>query len=150
MEDTEKRMYAMIIKDWIYTNSIADPILAQVPLIKNPSYQPPKPITLNTNYNKLLPTLSSSVIPPKLNLSESDLENWTKEIEEMKTNRSELNASEDIQGFKDWIKLQQLKIAPGFSFEGIMTPNKAEIQEKGTKQGAEINELDKVFGKTTI
>lgn len=140
----------MTIKDWIYTNSIADPILAQVPLIKNPSYQPPKPITLNTNYNKLLPTLSSSVIPPKLNLTESELQNWTKEIEEMKTKISELNTSEDIQSFKDWTKLQQLKIAPGFSFEGIMTPYKAEIQEKDTKQEAEINELDEVFGKTTI
>lgn len=134
----------------IYTNPVADPILAQVPLIKNPSYQPPKPITLNTNYNKLLPTLTSSVIPPKLNLTEFDIQSWTKEIEEMKTKSSELTTSEDIKGFKDWIKLQQLRIAPGFSFEGIMTPNKAEIQEKSTTQEAEINELDKVFGKTTI
>lgn len=120
-----------------------------MPLIKNPSYQPPKPITLNTNYSKLIPTLAASVQPPKLNLTELDLQNWAKEIEEMKNDRLKIANGESVTEFQDWIKKQQIKIAPGFSFDGVMTPNKAENQSPEL-QDAEVNELDKVFGKTTI
>ena len=29
---------------------------------QNPAFQPPRPITLSNNYNKLIPTLSSTVV----------------------------------------------------------------------------------------
>ncbi|KAI5954514.1 hypothetical protein KGF54_002289 [Candida jiufengensis] len=101
-----------------------DPILKQVPLIKNPSYQPPKAITLNTNYNKLLPSLSSTVIPPQLKVSEDDINNWINELNEFKrklnANNDETN---DTYEYKNWINEQSNKVAPGFSYD-ILKPKK--------------------------
>ncbi|CAK9437268.1 uncharacterized protein LODBEIA_P16460 [Lodderomyces beijingensis] len=98
-----------------------DPILKQVPLIKNPSYQQPKAITLNANYNKLLPTLSATAIPPKLKINGDELNSWseklTSEIVKIETE------AEKSQVYEAWIKEQTTKVAPGFDFN-VMTPQR--------------------------
>ncbi|ODV80066.1 uncharacterized protein CANTADRAFT_339401 [Suhomyces tanzawaensis NRRL Y-17324] len=131
-----------------------DPILKQVPLVKNPSFQPPKPVTLKTNYAKLIPTLSKSSVPPKINLSEDDLRKWLNEIQALKAKVANLEdpSDLDVQKYEEWVQLQQAKVAPGFySFEGVMQPSKREIvPEKVVLEDQEVNELDKVFGKSTI
>lgn len=118
--------------------TVADTTLKQVPLIKNPLYQPPKAVTLNTNYNKLIPTLTKSV-PPKVNISQDQLGQWRDDIEALKK-RAE---APDLAEYTAWIAEQQLKVAPGFDFGGVMTPSRK-------SPPPELNELDKVFGKTSI
>lgn len=83
-------------------------------------------------------------------MTEDDLRRWSTEIENTKSARSELLNDTDIKQFENWIKRQQLKIAPGFSFDSVMKPSKAEIQDDDSTHDTEVNELDKVFGKTTI
>ncbi|KAL6454573.1 hypothetical protein SBY92_004040 [Candida maltosa Xu316] len=132
-----------------------DSILKQVPLIKNPSYQPPKPVTLNTNYNKLIPTLSNTVVPPKLNISENEVNSW---LEEIRWLRDKVRKEQEEKGAKakydKWIHDQSIKTAPGFDFS-IMQPHKpppptTTTQTKEVKQDDGVNELDKIFGKTTL
>ncbi|KAK6459984.1 hypothetical protein DFJ63DRAFT_257104 [Scheffersomyces coipomensis] len=135
-----------------------DPILKQVPLIKNPSYQTPKSITLKTNYGKLIPTLSNTVIPPNINITDADIQKWVDELESIK---SKIVSNPESEKFKEWISLQKIKVAPGFeSFEGVMQPRKnvsstvtSPIQQNSEliddkKDGEqEVNEIDKLFGK---
>ncbi|KAI5962211.1 uncharacterized protein KGF55_003287 [Candida pseudojiufengensis] len=98
-----------------------DPILKQVPLIKNPSYQPPKAITLNTNFNKLLPTLSNTVVPPQLKITDDDINEWVKELNEFKKNL--VTDSKNGTDLKKWINEESNKVAPGFSYD-ILKPTK--------------------------
>ncbi|CAH2353839.1 hypothetical protein CLIB1423_12S04104 [[Candida] railenensis] len=126
-----------------------DPVLMQVPLIRNPSYLPPKAITLNLNYGKLLPTLTKSVVPPKVNISEGELRKWEKDIEAVKLRFEKADSAEQIR-YQEWVKRKQTQIAPGFdSMGGIMMPSRVEKTEEVTK-AEEINELDALFGKTSI
>ena len=119
-----------------------------MPLIKNPSYQPPKPITLNTNYSKLIPSLSSTSIPPKINLSEAELQQWSQEIDDLKNKVKTEDG--DVDEFENWVKSQQNKVAPGFnSFEGVMKPSKVASPKEVEVQPV-LNELDKAFGNTSI
>lgn len=97
-------------------------MLQQVPLIRNPQFQPPKTVTLNANYSKLLATLPTTVVPPQMNLSKPDLENWIAKLEEIELTFLDLESSkEDIDKYTEWVKSQQRKVAPGFNFD-IMTP----------------------------
>lgn len=113
-----------------------------MPLIKSPSYQPPKPITLNTNYEKLIPTLYKSVIPPKISLSDKDILNW---LDEMNSWKEEINQSlSKDDAFKAWLNKQQLSIAPGFD-SSIMKPAKIDHNKLD-----DVNELDQLFGKAKI
>ncbi|KAI3405911.2 hypothetical protein KGF56_001130 [Candida oxycetoniae] len=91
------------------------------PLIKNPLYQPPKAITLNVSYNKLIPTLSSTVVPPKLKMTKEDVNSWCTELEQ----EIEKNKSFNLQAeaYTSWLKEQSTKVAPGFEYT-IMTPSK--------------------------
>jgi hypothetical protein len=133
-----------------------DELLKQVPLVKSPSYQPPKPVTLNTNYEKLIPQLYKSVVPPKFNLTQQDITNWFEEVNLWKARVSIDKSDEDISNFNLWLQKQQLSIAPGYhSVDGIMTPHKVEkvespTQEQGQTMLPQMNELDRVFGNTTL
>lgn len=118
---------------------LADEILKRVPLIKNPLFQTPKSITLNNNYNQLLPKLSNSK-PPKINLSSQDLENWISDIEKLK---KDYEKHDDT--YTQWLKQQKLMIAPGL--DSIITPTHKEIKEDHTN---DVNDLDKIFGKARI
>lgn len=128
---------------------LADPILRQVPLINNPAFQPPKAITLNANYDVLIPTLSNTVVPPKINLADEEIQAWLRDIKSTEFQiQNAIENDEDVKKYKQWIKTQQIKVAPGFSFDGVMQPHKQEV--KVLKNEEEVNELDKVFGKTSI
>lgn len=129
----------------------------QVPLIRNPAFQPPKAITLNQNYSKLLPTLTASVVPPKINLSKDELESWIEELNRLKDDKfDESNDLVEINKFKQWVKDKQTKVAPGFDTSGgVMVPARLERKvEPEIKENDDIdqkvNELDRVFGKTVI
>ncbi|KAM9926660.1 hypothetical protein OXX59_003047 [Metschnikowia pulcherrima] len=101
-----------------------DPLLQQVPLIRNPAFQPPRPITLNADYGKLLSTLPMSVVPPKAAISRDELDAWKRDLE--KVEKDGLNPEkreEEIKVYKDWLSGVQRKVAPGFSFD-VMTPRK--------------------------
>lgn len=143
-------------------------------MIKNPSYQPPKAITLKHNYNKLIPTLSNSVIPPKINLTENDIKSWIESIEQQRSSISNTEKdNNDVMNYKNWTTLQQRKVAPGFNFESIMTPSSniiPIIAQNDSVSGGDrdsdntndksndnindnedtSNELDKLFGKVSI
>lgn len=129
-------------------------MLRQVPLIKCPAFQPPKPITLNTNYEKLIPTLYKSVVPPKISLSDQDIVNW---LDDMNGWKEKLNRSLDKNAeFDTWLQKQQLSIAPGFD-SSIMKPmvkkSDKEVNEKNegvNEKSDKINELDQLFGETKI
>ncbi|QFZ27151.1 hypothetical protein EJF18_30109 [Clavispora lusitaniae] len=99
-----------------------DPFLQQVPLIRNPAFQPPKPVSLNTNYGKLLATLPGSVIPPKVALKKEELEQWIEQLKNIKQNNlhSESQTQASVN-YTQWLKKSQMKVAPGFDFDG-MTP----------------------------
>lgn len=136
---------------YILLTQVADPVLKQVPLIKNPSFQPPKPVTLNTNYTKLLPSLSNTVKPPKLSLTKQDLQHWVESIEQLKPsydNSSDINVSL-IKQYQAWLDLARLKVAPGFN-SSIMTPQKKPESNQASEQNDDTNELDKIFGKTKL
>lgn len=139
------------------TNNLADPILMQVPLIKNPLYQPPRAITLNTNYNKLLPTLSTSVIPPKVNLTGQTIQEWKNDIETIKNDKFDLTRNAKIiDDFNNWVKEKQLRVAPGYDYSPgrVMVPGRVEKPHAEVldtiKELDPVNELDVVFGKTQI
>lgn len=115
-----------------------------MPLLKNPAFQPPKPVSLNTNYAKLIPNLPNSVVPPKLNITEADVESWGKEIEDFKKDHFDTEAEKAaVKKYQDWLKSVQRKVAPGFSNQ-IMTPtsagNQKEKQDKDDKK-SETGEL---------
>lgn len=130
--------------------TLADPVLMQVPLIRNPSYQPPKAITLNLNYGKLLPTLAKSVVPPKVNLTQEELKKWEKEVESVKQRHEQEESANSVK-YQEWVKKKQTQIAPGFdSMGGIMMPHRVEKQEKSAKPAEPVNELDVLFGKTSL
>lgn len=95
-----------------------------MPLIKNPSFQPPKPVTLNANYAKALAALPGSVLPPKVNVTEEDMKKWTAELEVLREKYFGKEATErEIAVYENWLTQLQRKIAPGFNFE-VMTPSK--------------------------
>lgn len=105
-------------------------MLQQVPLIKNPKFQPPRPITLDTNYAKLIPSLPHTVYPPKLNMTAEDIDKWIGELEmfyQARLDRNVLDGKRLV--FYDWLALVKRKVAPGYSFD-VMTPVTRETQEK--------------------
>lgn len=95
-------------------------------------------MSLNTNYAKLIPNLPNSVVPPKLNITEADVESWGKEIEDFKKDHFDTEAEKAaVKKYQDWLKSVQRKVAPGFSNQ-IMTPtsagNQKEKQDKDDKK----------------
>ncbi|RCK62748.1 hypothetical protein Cantr_09227 [Candida viswanathii] len=155
----------------MYDTDKPDSILKQVPLIRNPIYQPPKPVTLNTNYSKLIPTLSSTVVPPKLNISQDEITSWLDEIRTLRDKvKKEQAENEKSDKYKTWVRDQTTKVAPGFNYS-VMQPHKPIVHlEKSLKidnddegqrddddnddddndKDYAVNELDKLFGKTTL
>lgn len=142
----------------MYDTDKPDSILKQVPLIRNPIYQPPKPVTLNTNYNKLIPTLSSTVVPPKLNVSHDEITDWLEEIRSLRDKVKKEQAENDkSEKYKKWVHDQSTKVAPGFNYT-VMKPHKQErnLQKEDNdydndkSKDYSINELDKLFGKTIL
>lgn len=73
----------------------------------------------------------------------------------------------DVNEYKEWVHKQTIKVAPGFNY-GIMQPHKTELLvsegnlldaesneqlddvDKDDNGDDDVNELDKVFGKTAI
>ncbi|EGV63393.1 hypothetical protein PSN45_004328 [Yamadazyma tenuis] len=129
-----------------------DPVLQKVPLIKSPLFQPPKPVTLNANYSKLISSLSSTVKPPKLNVSKQDLQGWISEIESLKPdfdNSSPTNIAQ-IKEYKEWLHQQKLKVAPGFD-STVLTPGVRDSGSTNSKNAEPpTNELDKVFSHLNL
>lgn len=150
-------------------------------MIRNPIYQPPKPVTLNTNYNKLIPTLSNTVIPPKLNIAQDEITSWLEEIRSLRDKvKKEQSENEKSEKYKTWVHDQTTKVAPGFNYT-VMQPHKPIVHQditlilnnndndndddddnddndyddsdeeiNGKPKDYEVNELDKLFGKTTL
>lgn len=120
----------------------------QVPLVRNPQYHPPKAVTLNLNYNKMLPTLAKSVVPPKVTLTREDLTNWRQQTEQHRATFDVAKNDEAVARFEEWLIQKRRQVAPGFDADGgVMTPKKERV---GEPRHEEINELDKVFGRTSI
>lgn len=94
-----------------------------MPLIKNPAYIPPKPVSLNDNYDMLLPKLNKS-IPPKIGLGQADIDAW---LETMNQWREKVKVTNDDL-FVNWINDQKQKIAPGL--DSVITPKKLEKLEQ--------------------
>lgn len=90
-----------------------------MPLIRNPSFQPPKAITLNSNYAKLLATLPSTVMPPKMTLTRENLEAWIADLERV---RADIGGKSEVEQYEQWQATLLRKAAPGFSVDNIMTP----------------------------
>lgn len=142
-------------------NSLADDLLRQVPLIKNPLFQPPKPVTLNANYNKLIPTLSNTVIPPRLNMEIDDLKHWQQDLSlqiQLFDLKSDSNIA-DINSFNEWVSAKKTKVAPGFdSVIHPVTVKSPVSLNKNTKNDINdnddntetINELQNVFAKANL
>ncbi|GBL51780.1 hypothetical protein ACI3LY_003439 [Candidozyma auris] len=117
-----------------------DPLLQQVPLIKNPAFQPPKPITLNTNYAKLIPNLPASVIPPEVTINKEDIEAWIADLQKFKKEKFDSEEKKRaIQKYEEWLKSVQRKVAPGFDFD-IMTPASAGHKKAGVPQESTMTE----------
>lgn len=96
-------------------------------------------------------------------MTRQDLLEWIEQIENMKPvfdNLSDQNKSL-IDSYQTWLQQAKLKVAPGFN-SSIMTPQRLEtpkshddidnISTASNKSlpDENINELDKVFGKTHL
>ncbi|CAN3372032.1 hypothetical protein DIRU0_B08350 [Diutina rugosa] len=127
----------------------ADELLKQIPLLKNPAFQPPKPVTLNHNYHKLLPNLQQSV-PPKINVDAQELERWQAHIDSLQSKVAGLGKqSAEAQQFTKWLSDSQRKVAPGFMFGGgVMQPSRR--VEKQEPEAESINEIDRMFSSTKL
>ena len=108
------------------------------------------------------------MVPPKIKLSKNDLEGWIKETTEIKEKRLQVLSESDQNKFQHWIRDQQTKVAPGYTFDSsVMVPSKptnvkdtsterrhSQREEhepsKGLTEERELNELDEIFGRTTI
>lgn len=91
-----------------------------MPLIRNPAYQPPRAVTLNTNYGKLLANLPGSALPPPPKVQPQELEDWKRDLEQL---RDRAQNSDAASKYAEWLALQQRKVAPGFTFD-VMEPLK--------------------------
>lgn len=87
-------------------------------LIRNPVFQPPKPVTLSTNYAKLLATLSDAALPPSLKMLMYELRLWKDELGRMKESVGDHLC---LQKYTEWLQGQQRRVAPGFDFD-VMQP----------------------------
>lgn len=124
-------------------------------MIKNPLFQPPKPVTLNANYSKLIPTLSSTVKPPKLSMSLDDLNKWCDDIKLQKPifdPTSEENQS-DINVFKDWVSKTKTQVAPGF--DSVIQPMAAKSPISDSDNSKEVtsqtvNNLENILANTNL
>lgn len=123
----------------------ADPLLEQVPLIKNLAFQPPKPVNLDRNYSQLLPTLQKSV-PPGFNFGAEEINQWQSEVDRLKEVLTGLgNQSSQARQFELWLVTSQKTVAPGFTFGGgVMQPNKRPDSPQN------INELDRAFNDVSL
>lgn len=93
------------------------------------------------------------MIPPKLNV-ETNLDEWKNSLQSVK----QLLEADDgtVAKYNEWISSQQRKVAPGFNFEGTLTPTKKAEGTTGTAasptvpQPSATAELDSLFGKVSI
>lgn len=75
-------------------------------------------------------------------MTQSSLDTWLNELKRLKEQAG--SSSGNGERLDEWIKSQQMKVAPGFA-DGVMQPHKREVN---SDEG--VNELDKVFGETRI
>ncbi|RLV87054.1 hypothetical protein JA9_001145 [Meyerozyma sp. JA9] len=150
MEDPDQRMSCFGSR-MVRTNT-ANRYLAQVPLVKNPAFQTPKPVTLNANYNKLIPTLFSTVKPPKLNVGLQDINKWKQDVDNLSQRLEMENDGTEIAKFESWVHQQATKVAPGLAETPlVMQPRVASPPKpKPDTSSSQINELDQVFGATHL
>lgn len=80
------------------------------------------------------------MVPPRINVTEADLESWKKEIEDFGKAHFKTDAQNEAQKkYQDWLKSVQRKVAPGYSNQ-IMTPTSAGHQEEKKEKKAEPKE----------
>lgn len=102
-----------------------------MPLIRNPAFQPPKLVSLNTNYAKLLATLPGSVIPPKVSVQRQHLESWIAELDLLKQDNLDSEwRRQQSDVYTHWLKDLQRKVAPGFDFDAMTPLNAGHTQVK--------------------
>ncbi|KAG7664306.1 uncharacterized protein J8A68_002164 [[Candida] subhashii] len=107
------------------------------------------------------------LVPPKLNITQVEIDAWIREIQAIeKRLKDAVENDKDIEKYNEWIHGQSIKVAPGFDY-GVMQPHRAEplvpeiendsLVETNEKQqhqhkdvDDDVNELDRIFGKTTI
>lgn len=146
-------------------------MLAQIPLIISPFIQPPKAVTLPFNYNKL-----PSSIPPPASCSPADVENIASNVrhvgEFIERTRTELK--DEYQQWRSEVERREVeekrRIAPGYLDTGnrmlqpVRKSESVDLSESFAAAGAtispshtgpqpqpaQVNEIDKVFGKVSI
>lgn len=94
-----------------------DPLLERIPLQVNPKFQAPRPLAFKNQVSLPDP---ATVIPPKFNLSEQDLQKWRENLNDLEK-QMRFN-EEEIRSYKEWLRNQQRKVAPGFDYS-IMKPS---------------------------
>ena len=152
MEDPDQRMSFVFGFKFVRTNT-ANRYLAQIPLVKNPAFQTPKPVTLNVNYTKLIPTLFLTVKPPKLNVGVQDIEMWKQDVDNLNQRLDKDNDGTETAKFELWVHQQATKVAPGLGESSqVMQPRVASPPSKSKLERglSQINELDQVFGATHL
>lgn len=78
------------------------------------------------------------MIPPQLNISDKDLDQWEADLEKFEQERLDPSIHEEAQkAYQDWLRNTQRKVAPGFNYD-IMTPTSAGHKTKeNTREGSE-------------
>lgn len=92
----------------IFTNVFkAHPLLAQIPLIVSPFYNPPKAVTLPFSYKPLPSQL------PETNVTKENLEAWISECKHAKEGVLNYGAREK-QAYEEWHTNVVRRLAPGY------------------------------------
>lgn len=94
-----------------------DPLLERIPLQLNSKFLAPRPPAFKNQVSLPDP---ATVIPPKFNLSEQDLQKWRGNLNDLER-RIDIN-EEEVNAYKEWLRNQQRKVAPGFDYS-IMKPS---------------------------
>ncbi|KAI5968279.1 hypothetical protein CANMA_002495 [Candida margitis] len=85
-----------------------------------------------TNYSKLLPNLSHTVVPPNLNVTKDDIDAWSRKIDQFKSKiDNEVETENAVTNYEKWIKDQSTRYkaenlyvftkATGYSKKGTIT-----------------------------
>lgn len=118
--------------------------------MKNPYFKPPRPVTLDPSYGKLIPNLTETCLPPRISVSKSEILDWISKTQSL--GQSLIINNESTIAFTNWVHSSQQKVAPGFDVAvGVMKPAKrtldsAKIIENHTQDAVgDINhELNKI------
>ncbi len=134
----------------------AHPLLAQIPLIVSPFYNPPKAVTLPFNYKPLPPQL------PETNVTKDNLEAWIAECQHVK-NEIESYGTKEKEAYEEWHNNVVRRLAPGYlgGSNTLLTPqrrtqaaaNHQSINETlgpNTKTIKDENDIDRAFSTMNI